>query len=153
MPWTGTEIEHLQAAVEESESPASNSVEEEEEEEVDGYDDEEMEDHDDDDITEHIAEHVAEQPAAKRIRIVGSYGQNREASGNVQQVSGNGVQQRNDSGSGKVGTQGYQQGQASVGDGRVPFFKRDLAEPDEKGDNDCFFDTCGTRAGGVSYLM
>jgi Wiskott-Aldrich syndrome protein len=151
MTWTGTEIEHLQDAVGASGSEASNSLEDEVE--VDGDGDEEMEDGGDEVVPEHVAEQVTEQPAAKRIRIVGSYAQSREAGGSVQQVSGNGIQQQNTLGDGTGNGQVYAQGQASAGDVRVPFFKRNLAEPDDKGDNDCFFDTCATKAGGTSYLM
>ncbi|KAK4204158.1 hypothetical protein QBC40DRAFT_217858 [Triangularia verruculosa] len=38
-------------------------------------------------------------------------------------------------------------------DGRVPHFKPGLPDPDDKGENDCFFEDCQTRAGGNQYFI
>jgi len=67
-----------------------------------------------------------EQPALKRRRIEGSGEQQQQV------VS--------------------EDGQQVPGD-RVPFFKAGLGDPDDKAENDCFFDSCTTRAGGNQYIM
>ncbi|KAK4165969.1 hypothetical protein QBC43DRAFT_314634 [Cladorrhinum sp. PSN259] len=38
-------------------------------------------------------------------------------------------------------------------DPRIPHFKPGLPDPDDKGENDCFFDDCLTRAGGNQYFV
>ncbi|KAK4181847.1 hypothetical protein QBC36DRAFT_373789 [Triangularia setosa] len=38
-------------------------------------------------------------------------------------------------------------------DPRVPHFKPGLPDPDDKGENDCFFEDCQTRAGGNQYFI
>lgn len=44
--------------------------------------------------------------------------------------------------------------QLAQDDGRdLPYFKPGLPEPYDKGENDCFFEGCVTRASGSSYFM
>jgi len=38
-------------------------------------------------------------------------------------------------------------------DSRIPHFKPGLPDPDDKGENDCFFEDCLTRAGGNQYFV
>ncbi|KAK4231328.1 hypothetical protein QBC38DRAFT_355002 [Podospora fimiseda] len=38
-------------------------------------------------------------------------------------------------------------------DPRIPHFKPGLPDPDDKGENDCFFEDCLTRAGGNQYFI
>ncbi|KAK3987842.1 hypothetical protein QBC44DRAFT_382876 [Cladorrhinum sp. PSN332] len=38
-------------------------------------------------------------------------------------------------------------------DPRIPHFKPGLPDPDDKGENDCFFEDCLTRAGGNQYFV
>ncbi|KAK0665894.1 hypothetical protein QBC41DRAFT_375696 [Cercophora samala] len=44
-------------------------------------------------------------------------------------------------------------GRGAGNDGRVPHFKPGLPDPDDKGENDCFFEDCQTRAGGNQYFI
>ncbi|KAK4126284.1 hypothetical protein N657DRAFT_568099 [Parathielavia appendiculata] len=104
---------------------------------------------------------AAQPPPSKRIKIVGTYAHNGEATGDIQQVREDGTQPHDANGNGTENEngnrQGYEQGQQQqqqeAFQDRVPHFKPNLAEPDDKGENDCFFDTCATRAGGTAYLM
>ncbi|KAK0735840.1 hypothetical protein B0T21DRAFT_384595 [Apiosordaria backusii] len=41
----------------------------------------------------------------------------------------------------------------NLNDPRVPHFKPGLPDPDDKGENDCFFEDCQTRAGGNQYFI
>ncbi|KAK4043354.1 hypothetical protein C8A01DRAFT_32480 [Parachaetomium inaequale] len=146
MPWAGIEVEQLGDATEEGESPTSRSPSEEGglEGDVDEVVDEMQEDDDDGD---------AEQPSLKRRRIENPQLDIGNQSGRGHQVQENVAQQHHVNGNGNG--QGYMQEQvpAVPGDDKVPFFKSPLADLDDKGENDCFFDSCVTRAGGNQYLM
>ncbi|KAK4100885.1 hypothetical protein N658DRAFT_524421 [Parathielavia hyrcaniae] len=157
MTWTGIEQPGIEQHLRGAEEPGSPSEPSAEVEDGDGDGDEVMEGGDDDD-------NVAQPPPFKRIKIVGAYAHSGGATEDVQRTPRDETQLHggNGDGNGNGNVQVYEQGQqqqqqqqqqqVALQD-RVPHFKPDLAEPDDKGENECFFDTCATRAGGTAYLM
>ncbi|AEO55374.1 hypothetical protein MYCTH_2299133 [Thermothelomyces thermophilus ATCC 42464] len=98
---------------------------------------------------------MREQSSPKRRRIEASRSVHAEPSHNGHQDHES-VDQRqavNGNGGGQVpGEEAVQEPEGS-GDDRVPFFKAAFADPDDKGENDCFFESCITRAGGTQDLL
>ncbi|KAK4236373.1 hypothetical protein C8A03DRAFT_35747 [Achaetomium macrosporum] len=141
MPWPGYEIEQLQSATAEEDprEPSSSRSASEEGVEDDGQGVEEME-HDGADGGE--SRGAAETRSRKRRRITEGDG----ASGTAGNGSASQEQQLSVNGDGQVEAQ-------EQSDGRVPFFKTGLPDPDDKTENDCFFEACVTRAGGNQYFV
>lgn len=143
MPWSGIDIERLQEATAEPEesTPQSASAEqgdEGEDADAEGGVDEEMKDQGD------AGGDVGGRRSAKRRRV--------EQPQERGQQGGNGVEAQN---TGFVYGDAQMQAQAvsAAAEDKIPFFKPSLADPDDKGENECFFDSCETRASGYSYIM
>ncbi|KAL2128398.1 hypothetical protein VTI74DRAFT_9254 [Chaetomium olivicolor] len=160
MPWSGIETERLQEATEEGEKPTTRSAFEEQAEEhgdVDMDVDKEMQDQNDG-----SGQDAGGQPLPKRRRLeepqesgeqIGNGVQMQGNEAPVQPLNvngnGNGNGKRNGNGNGEVQAQAA----ATPSEDKVPFFKSGLVDPDDKGENDCFFDSCVTRAGGNQYFV
>ncbi|KAL2189594.1 hypothetical protein L209DRAFT_740333 [Thermothelomyces heterothallicus CBS 203.75] len=98
---------------------------------------------------------MREQPSPERRRIEASRSVHAEPSHNGQQDHES-VDQRqavNGNGGGQVPGEETVQEPEGSDDDRVPFFKAAFADPDDKGENDYFFESCITRAGGTQYLL
>ncbi|KAL2177255.1 uncharacterized protein P884DRAFT_300163 [Thermothelomyces heterothallicus CBS 202.75] len=94
---------------------------------------------------------MREQPSPERRRIEASRSVHAEPSHNGQQDHES-VDQRqavNGNGGGQVPGEETVQEPEGSDDDRVPFFKAAFADPDDKGENDYFFESCITRAGGT----
>ncbi|KAL2015381.1 hypothetical protein VTK56DRAFT_5551 [Thermocarpiscus australiensis] len=149
MPWSGHEIEHLRGesaeAVDSEEVADDESRSASEYQDVDG--DEEMDD------GEGGGEEQDEQPSPKRRRIedehvAGASGAQTQADANL-----NADVNVAATAAATATANGNDQAADQPQDGRIPFFKPGLADPDDKGENDCFFETCFTQTSNIQYLI
>lgn len=98
-----------------------------------------------------------QQPPHKRRKIastqdsnhcVGGEGGETGANGNA---NGNENGNANDSGSGSGSSNGH--GNAPADPDAVPYFKPGIPDPDDKGENECFFVGCTAKSGGNQYFV